>query len=75
MPADVQTTKPDVSLLIVLARAFLAGEQSVEQVVVRAGQTLGNDWPWLRPLAQRYLNTYAGRTRPRHREVVQFLFS
>ncbi len=28
---------------------------------------------WLRPLARRYLEAFAGRIRPRHREVVAFL--
>lgn len=34
---------------------------------------LGRNWAWLRPVAKRYLMTFNGRTRPRHREVVQFL--
>ncbi|MGI8745678.1 MAG: reverse transcriptase family protein [Bryobacteraceae bacterium] len=61
------------SLLDVLAKSFLAGEPSVEQVVARASRTLGRRWRWLRPLAQRYLAAVEGRTRPRHRDVVQFL--
>jgi RNA-directed DNA polymerase len=64
---------PSQSLVRALARALLAGEQSVERVVVRGGRTLGNDWRWLRPLAQRYIKAFASRTRPRHRDVVQFL--
>jgi RNA-directed DNA polymerase len=60
-------------VLSALARAFLGGEQSVEGVVDRASRTLGRPWRWLRPLAQRYLKAYAGRTRPRRREVGQFL--
>jgi len=64
---------PSHSLLRALARAFLAGEQSVEQVVVRSSQTLGNHWQRLRPLARRYVKAFARRTRPRHRDVVQFL--
>ncbi len=56
-----------------LARAFLAGEPTVEQLVARGNLMLGRRWRWLRPLAQRYLKAYDGKTRPRHREVVQFL--
>jgi hypothetical protein len=64
---------PNPSLVTVLARAFLAGAPTVEQVVARASRTLGRPWRWLRPVAQRYINAYAGRTRPRRRDVVQFL--
>jgi len=61
------------SLLRVLARSFLAGEPTLEQITARASRTLGRQWRWLRPLAQRYLQAVAGRTRPRHRDVIQFL--
>src|ERR1700685_2436106 len=60
------------SLLRALARSFLAGETTVEQIAARASRTLGRQWGWLRPLAQRYLRAIAGRTRPRHRDVIQF---
>jgi RNA-directed DNA polymerase len=63
---------PKPPLLTVLARAFLAGEPAVEDVIARARRTLGRHWRWLRPLAQRYIETFAGRTRPRRRDVVQF---
>jgi RNA-directed DNA polymerase len=64
---------PNPPVLSALARAFLGGEQSVEGVVDRASRTLGRPWRWLRPVAQRYLKAYAGRTRPRRREVAEFL--
>jgi RNA-directed DNA polymerase len=64
---------PKHSFLTVLARSFLAGESAAEQMIDRASRTLGRPWRWLRPLAQRYIETYAGRTRPRRRDVVQFL--
>src|SRR5229473_2290214 len=64
---------PNRSLLTALARAFLAGEPAVEQVIARASRTLGKPWRWLRPLAQRYIEAYTGRTRPRRRDVVRFL--
>jgi len=64
---------PKPPLLTVLSRAFLAGEPAVEDAIARARRTLGRHWRWLRPLAQRYIETFAGRTRPRRRDVVQFL--
>jgi hypothetical protein len=60
------------TLLPALARAFLAGETSVEEIVARAGRTLGRKWRWLRPLARRYVEAVAGQTRPRQRDVIQF---
>jgi hypothetical protein len=64
---------PNPLLVTALARSFLGGELSVEQIVARGSRTLGKLWPWLRPLAQHYVETFADQTRPRHREVVQFL--
>jgi RNA-directed DNA polymerase len=64
---------PNPSLLTVLARAFLAGAPVVEQVIDRAKRTLGRSWRWLRPVARRFVRAYDGRTRPRRRDVVQFL--
>ncbi len=65
---------PDqATLLTVLARAFLAGEQSVEKANARAARMLGRPWRWLRPLARRYIRAVAGGTRPRLRDVVRFL--
>lgn len=61
------------AVISVLARSFLAGEQTVAGAYSRAVKTLGRPWRWLRPLAQRYVNAFNGRTRPRHRDVVRFL--
>jgi RNA-directed DNA polymerase len=62
------------SLLVrILASAFLAGPPTVEEIVSRASLALGKPWRWLRPLAKRYLKVVAGHSRPRHRDVVQFL--
>ena len=58
-------------LLSALSRSFLAGEPTVDAIIVRARRTLGREWPWIRPLAQRYAELTAGRTRPRQRDVVQ----
>ena len=62
----------DPQLLRALAASFLAGEQTVEQVLIRGEQTLGRSWPWLRPLAHRYSSPLR-ETRPRLRDVVKFL--
>ena len=47
----------------------------MEQLIQRGGKTLGKRWPWLRPLARRYTEVFAGRVRPREREIIQFLAS
>jgi RNA-directed DNA polymerase len=61
------------SLSTALARAFLAGEQTVEEITARAAEALGKRWRWFRPLARRYLKAFAGVWRPRQDEVVEFL--
>src|SRR4029077_14221232 len=61
------------SLLRVLATSILAGEPTVEHIIARVSQTLGRPWRWLPPLSQRYVKAFEGRTRPRHREEIQFL--
>jgi RNA-directed DNA polymerase len=38
-------------------------------------RTLGRRWRWLGPLARRYVDTFTGRIRPRHAEVVRFLIA
>ena len=64
-----------------LARSLLGGgsamggELAVDDVHARAVRALGRPWKWLKPLARRYVKAFAGRTRPRHREVVQFLLN
>jgi RNA-directed DNA polymerase len=63
---------PHPSLATTLARSFLAGEMTVEGIVVRASRTLGRKWRWLRPLARRYVQSIAGQTRPRERDVIAF---
>ncbi len=61
------------SIISALARSMLAGEATVEQIRARAGQTLGRQWRWLRPLARRYVIAFGGKVRPRQREVAAFL--
>ncbi len=60
-------------LVAALARCLLAGEQAVEPACDRAARLLGRSWPWLRPLAERYLEAFRGGTRPRRRDAVAFL--
>ncbi len=64
---------PTPLLVSTLARSFLAGELETEAVTARGAVTLGRRWQWLRPLAQRYVAAFVGRTRPRHRDVILFL--
>jgi RNA-directed DNA polymerase len=64
---------PAAAVISVLARSLLAGEPSVDDVYARAARTLGRNWRWLRPLASRYVEAFAGSARPRHRDVVRFL--
>jgi RNA-directed DNA polymerase len=60
------------SLLTALARSFLAGEMTVEEIVDRGSKTLGRNWRWLRPLARRYIEALTGEMRPRQRDVIEF---
>lgn len=61
------------AVISALARSLVAGEPSVEEVHKRATRTLGRSWRWLQSLSSRYVETFGGRTRPRHRDVVRFL--
>ncbi|HUA22098.1 MAG TPA: reverse transcriptase family protein [Bryobacteraceae bacterium] len=64
---------PASAVISVLARSLLAGDALVDDVHARAVRTLGRSWRWLGPLARRYVEAFAGGTRPRHRDVVRFL--
>jgi RNA-directed DNA polymerase len=64
---------PTSAVISVLARSLLAAEPTIDDVHARAVRTLGRSWRWLRPLARRYVDAFAGRTRPRQRDVVRFL--
>ncbi len=67
------STMPIPPLVFTLARSIAAGDLDAGQIVARASRTLGRSWRWLRPMAQRYVAHFGGRTRPRERDVVQFL--
>lgn len=57
-----------------LAQAFLAGEPDFEAVVERATQMLG-PWAWIPRVARRLIKAFPPeRTRPRHSDVVRFLW-
>lgn len=60
-------------LLSQIARSFLAGEPSAEQIVMRCARTLGKSWRWIPKVAKRYVEHFAGKTRPRQRDVIEFL--
>jgi hypothetical protein len=64
---------PAAAVISALARSLLAGDQAVDDVHARAVRTLGRPWRWLGPLATRYVEVFAGRARPRHRDAVRFL--
>jgi RNA-directed DNA polymerase len=64
---------PASAVISALARSLLAGEAIAAEVEARAARTLGRRWRWLRPLAGRYVEAFAGGMRPRHRDVVRFL--
>ena len=61
------------SLVSALARCFLAGEMTVEAITLRCTQLLGFRPSWIASLALRFVESSAGKTRPRHREVVRLL--
>jgi hypothetical protein len=61
------------AILKVLAKAILAGEQEKDAVAARLFHVLGRNWRWVRPLAGRYVEIYAGGIRPRRRDLISFL--
>ena len=79
MQSETRWSAPSPDLMVtsalvhILANAILSGEQEKDAIVTRLGHVLGRNWPWIRPLAGRYLETFTGRTRPRRREVASFL--
>ena len=56
-----------------LARSLLAGQSSFDLVCARMVRTLGRPWPFINPLARRYLNRFSDGARPRLRDVLEFL--
>ena len=57
-----------------IARAFLAGEPTVEQLIERATRVVGKPARWITRAARRFVKDFPPhKTRPRQREVVEFL--
>jgi RNA-directed DNA polymerase len=56
-----------------LVDAILAGSQSPDAIVERCAEAIGTKWSWPRAMVARYITAFEGRTRPRRRDVVQFL--
>jgi hypothetical protein len=56
-----------------LARSILAGEPEADAVAARIRRTLGENWRWIRSLAERYAREFGGKTRPTRRDVIEFL--
>ncbi len=73
MEHPLAAVKPNSQVVRYLARAFVAAGPGVDALVAKAAETLGRNWRWLRPLANRYDARFAGLTRPRLQEVVEFL--
>lgn len=73
MDGSATRPMPNLSVVNLLARSFLAGDLTAESIASRAAHTLGRDWTWLRPLAERYIASIAGHVRPRHRDAIRFL--
>jgi hypothetical protein len=63
------------SLVQKFAAVFLSGPPHPDEIAARAALALGRDWPWLKPLAARYLATFGDSLRPRRCDVVRFLHS
>lgn len=61
------------AFVTLLARSFLAGEQTIEQIVARCSPASGEHWSWLPSLAQKYVKRFVGKTHPRQADVVAFL--
>lgn len=61
------------TLCRVLAHALISGHPALDETKRRLSEALGAEWRWVNSLSARYLAAFAGRTRPRHREVVQFV--
>jgi len=58
-----------------LARVFLNAEPNVDDIVTQTSVMLGRRWRWIAPVAQRFVEKFGNRTRPRQREVERFLLS
>jgi RNA-directed DNA polymerase len=70
----IESTSASLDVRIVaLARAFASGAQDVETLTARGALAVTRPPRMVRPVAERFVAAFAGRTRPRHREIVTFL--
>lgn len=67
--------QPNPQVVKALARCVLGGECSAEAVADRLVQALGRQRKWIAPFAARYVKAFAGKTRPRNREVAAFFLA
>jgi len=65
--------KEQPAILRLLARALMTGEQEKRSAALRLEAAVGKRWRSLPGLAERYLEAFAGRKRPRIEDVVDFL--
>jgi hypothetical protein len=61
------------ALLKVMARSFLCCRPDRDEIARHAAIALGHPWPWLRPIAGRFVESFGQHVRPRHRDLVEFL--
>ena len=61
------------SIANALAAAFAAGNLDAEALTVRGGKVLGARARWLRPLARRVAEAFAGKVRPRKEAIARFI--
>ena len=59
--------------IVALARAFDGGAHDVGALTARGALAVGRPPRMVRPVAERFVAAFAGRTRPRQREIVAFL--
>jgi RNA-directed DNA polymerase len=65
---------PDSILAEMLADALLAGDPDPLRAADRAAHVVGKGARWIGQLAQRFTETFAGKTRPRRNEVAWFVW-
>ncbi|MCA9145372.1 MAG: RNA-directed DNA polymerase [Planctomycetales bacterium] len=59
----------------VIAGTAAAGQLTEDEIVARVAGVLGKRWRWLRPLARRMEERFAGRTRPRESAVHRWIIA
>lgn len=76
LPVPHTEVMPHQSLAIAITRALTGGPQEVPAIASRLAETLGRpETRWLEGLARRYVRAFQSGTRPRERDVVQFVLA